>query len=258
MPRPDRHNEIELNLLKTGSLSYIFDGRRVVIEAGRLAIFWAAIPHQVIGAENNPEYFVVTIPLVWFLRWNLPERMVHAVLHGRVECDPIPDETDSDHGILERWSRDLASGQAERQRAAMLETEARLVRLATALPPRESEPVDARSHGVILSEGGLSKAEQMAAYIARHYTEPLTVEKISRSVGLHPNYAMAVFRKAFGGTMIEFVTQHRLSHAQLLLVTTDKTILSVALDAGFGSISHFNEVFKNSCGCTPRQYRIKE
>jgi len=209
----------------------------------------------VIDADNNPEYFVVTIPLSWFLQWNLPERLVHPVLHGRIEYDPMPDKTDSDCRLLDRWILDLSSGQAEQRRAALLETEARLVRLAMALPRYESESANTRSHGVVLSEGKLSKAEQMAAYIARHYKEPLTVEEISRSVGLHPNYAMAVYRKAFGDTMFEFVTQHRLSHAQLLLVTTDDTILSVSLDAGFGSISHFNEVFRNSCGCTPRQYR---
>lgn len=253
--RPDRHNEIELNLLQTGSLSYIFGGRKIIIEAGRLAVFWAAIPHQVISADNNPEYFVATIPLAWFLQWNIPQYLVHSVLHGRIEFDPMPDKTGLDKRFLERWIEDLASGQAELRRAALLEIEARLVRLATALPAYHTEQVDNRTHGLILSEGGLSKAEQMSAYIARHYTELLTVEKISQSVGLHPNYAMAVFRKAFGGTMIDFVTQHRLSHAQLLLITTDNTILSVSLDAGFGSISHFNEMFKKSFGCTPRQYR---
>jgi AraC family transcriptional regulator, melibiose operon regulatory protein len=255
MSRPDRHNEIELNLLQTGSLSYIFGGRKVIIEAGRLAVFWAAIPHQVVSADNNPEYYVATIPLAWFLQWNIPQYLVHSVLHGRIEFDPMPDQTDLDKRFLERWIEDLASGQAELRRAALLEIEARLVRMATALPACHTEQVDNRTHGSILSEGGLSKAEQMSAYIARHYTELLTVEKISQSVGLHPNYAMAVFRKAFGGTMIDFVTQHRLSHAQLLLITTDNTILSVSLDAGFGSISHFNEMFKKSFGCTPRQYR---
>jgi hypothetical protein len=44
MPRPDRHNEVELNLLTSGSLTYLLGGRRTTIESGSLAIFWAAIP----------------------------------------------------------------------------------------------------------------------------------------------------------------------------------------------------------------------
>lgn len=43
MSRPDRHNEIELNLLTAGSLTYLLGGKRTTIEAGRLGIFWAAI-----------------------------------------------------------------------------------------------------------------------------------------------------------------------------------------------------------------------
>ena len=35
MPRPDRHNEIELNLLMAGSLTYLLGGQRTTIEAGK-------------------------------------------------------------------------------------------------------------------------------------------------------------------------------------------------------------------------------
>ena len=248
MPRPDHHNEIELNLLQTGSLTYLLGGRKVTIEAGRLAAFWAAIPHQVLGADNNPEYFVATIPLVWFLQWKLPDRLVRPVLHGQVICGPVRADAAEDGGRFARWTDELATGPSELRRAALLEIEARLVRLAQTLPAVDAETAT----DVMLSRGGLSKAEQMAAYIAQHYTERMTVEEVSRSVRLHPNYAMAVFQRAFGGTIVEFVTQHRMSHAQRLLVTTDDAILNIALDAGFGSLSRFNEVFKTSCGCTPR------
>lgn len=50
----------------------------------------------------------------------------------------------------------------------------------------------------MIETGGLNRVEQMACYIAQHYTEPLTAEQISQSAGLHPNYAMALFKKALG------------------------------------------------------------
>jgi AraC family transcriptional regulator, melibiose operon regulatory protein len=97
--------------------------------------------------------------------------------------------------------------------------------------------------------------EQMACFIAKNYTEPLTAEVIGKHVDLHPNYAMALFQRTFGTTLIKYVTQHRLSHAQRLLVTTGEQIVNVALDSGFGSLSRFNEAFRESFGCTPREYR---
>ena len=93
----------------------------------------------------------------------------------------------------------------------------------------------------------------MASLIAQRYTEPLTIEMIGDAVDLHPNYAMSLFRKAFGATLIDYLTQHRVSHAQRLLATTDQKILRVALDSGFGSISRFNDAFRRACGCSPRE-----
>jgi AraC family transcriptional regulator, melibiose operon regulatory protein len=55
--------------------------------------------------------------------------------------------------------------------------------------------------------------------------------------------------------MSTFITQHRISHAQRLLVTTDDRIVSIAVEAGFQSISRVNEAFKTACGRSPRQYR---
>ena len=68
MRRPDRHNEVELNFLESGSLTYLLGGRKVKVSSQRLSMFWAAIPHQIIEYAAGTEYFVATIPLAWFLQ----------------------------------------------------------------------------------------------------------------------------------------------------------------------------------------------
>ena len=42
MRRADRHNELELNFVDAGSLTYLLGGRRVTIRARHLSAFWAA------------------------------------------------------------------------------------------------------------------------------------------------------------------------------------------------------------------------
>ncbi len=101
----------------------------------------------------------------------------------------------------------------------------------------------------------MSKAEEIACFLATHYRRPLSTEEIGRAVGLHPNYAMNLFKKVFSTTLTEYLTQQRLSHAQRLLATTNQKILNVALESGFGSVSRFNDVFRKSFGCSPRGYR---
>jgi AraC-like DNA-binding protein len=68
---------------------------------------------------------------------------------------------------------------------------------------------------------------------------------------------MGLFKKAFGTTLIDYLTHHRVSHAQRLLATTNEKIVEVAFNSGFNSISRFNEAFRRACGCTPRAYRLQ-
>jgi AraC-like DNA-binding protein len=244
MPRPDKHNEIEFNLLKAGSLTYLFGGQRVEIEAGRLAVFWAAIPHQIVTSKGGEPYFVVTLPLSEFLGAGLPLDFVNRVLQGELVIDSASDPCD---GLkFQQWMQELQQRDPTRERAVRLEVQARLLRLARNLSNSSSAKYLAPA---------LSRADQLACYVARNYQEPLTSQMIAQANHLHPNYAMSLFRRVFGTTMTTFITQHRITHAQRLLVTTDHPVVDVALEAGFQSLSRFNEAFKTVCGCSPREYR---
>lgn len=243
MPRPDRHNEIELNLLTDGSLTYLLGGQRKTIEAGRLGIFWAAIPHQIVEIQGDAPYFVLTLPLSEFLRMGLHLDSVNRVLRGELLIDSAQDETDE--LVFRRWERELKGGAPALERAAHLEVQARLLRFAGRLSDRATAP----------SAPMLSRADQLACYIAKNYQLPLTSQSIADANSVHPNYAMSLFRKTFGTTMTTFIIQHRISHAKRLLVTTDDNILNVALASGFQSLSRFNEAFKAACDCSPRAYR---
>ena len=106
-----------------------------------------------------------------------------------------------------------------------------------------------------LTRGGLEKVEEMAQFIAVNHGRHLRVAEIAEAVNLHPNYAMSLFRKTFGISLVDYTTQHRISHAQRLLVTTDAKILDIALESGFGSLSRFYASFSAACGQSPKEYR---
>lgn len=252
MARSDRHNEIELNLLSEGRLVYLLGGRRVEVLPGRLTAFWACAPHQVLSFEGLREYFVMTIPLAWFLQWRLPEPMAQAMLQGRVAVEQDEGLARGDLDRFALWTEDLASRSGERERSCALEVEARLRRFSLGLL---ESPGSSRHHTGTVPDEDLTCAERMATYIALHYAEALSVERISTEVGLHPNYAMTLFRRTFGATLGAYITQHRLSHAQRLLVTTQDSVERIGLASGFGSTSRFHECFRKAFGCSPREYR---
>ena len=252
MKRPDRHNEIELNLLLEGEIGYLFGGRTVTISAGQLGVFWASTPHQIVSCSENTPYYVATLPLHWFLTCRLPGGMVQQLLNGAIVIESLGRRSRLDEELFQQWTEDLAQSDAARQQIALLEIEARLHRLALNAEPYPPARTQER---FALETTSAEKVARIAYFIAQNYTSSLTVEQIAQSVDLHPNYAMELFRRTLGTTLIDTINQHRVTHAQRLLVTSHDSILEIAFASGFGSLSRFNAVFKARSGCTPRAYR---
>ena len=109
-----------------------------------------------------------------------------------------------------------------------------------------------RAHAV---SGVSARVEDLASWIGEHYREDLTLAKIGEAVGLHPNYAMTLFRSTCGMSVWRYVTRLRLAHAQRLLATSEKTTLAIALESGFGSLNRFYEAFRREFSMPPGEFR---
>jgi methylphosphotriester-DNA--protein-cysteine methyltransferase len=65
-----------------------------------------------------------------------------------------------------------------------------------------------------------------------------------------------VFKQQTGATLTEFRSQQRLERFfKLYNSPANPTMLSAALDAGFGSYLQFYRVFREAMGCGPAEYR---
>jgi AraC-like DNA-binding protein len=256
MTRADRHNEIELNFLNRGWLTYLLGGEVVRVEAGRLVAFWAAIPHQIIDHGGDAAYFVVTLPLAWFLRCRFSHHFVQNLLHGQMIVTPS-DNLLLDRLMLEDWERDLGNPSGRSPAATLLELESRLRRMARAFLAGNPKTPRSSKRSTPLQEGGFVKAEQMAHLIAQRFSEKLTIELFAREMKLNRKHAIAVFQQVFGTTLADYVCRYRISNAQRLLVMTKASVVEIASSVGFESLSHFNRMFQKNCGCSPREYRLR-
>jgi transcriptional regulator GlxA family with amidase domain len=178
------------------------------------------------------------------------------VLSGDFIREPNPSSrTATDELLMLQWERDLAPGHSETsQKVALMEVEARLIRLAEAVLSAKPAETLTRPSPVNSNVSGDS-IDKMTSYIAAHYQEPIDVNDIAKAAGLNPAYAMRLFRKLWGTTMGSFLLQHRLWHAQRLLVSTPMKIFEVAEESGFGSTAQFHELFRRNLHQTPANYR---
>ncbi len=285
MSHADRHAEIEINYLGSGSITYLYGGQRLVVPSRQLTMFWAAIPHHVIAFDQVEQYYVITIPLRLAIDWRLPTGLLYPLIHGQVLRDR-PSYDNVELRQFAQWTNDFDSGVQHLREALMLELNARLLRLFGNLPndAGDSGRVSGRSDDSSLAEDpalgegagevnecdspsetmpGSSeavteshkKAEAMAGYIAKNFGSRIKISDISSSVGLHPDYASSLFRKALGMTMVDLLTSYRITQAQRLLITSSDSISEIAKASGFDTLSRFNAAFKKMSAVTPREYR---
>ncbi|WP_421869742.1 helix-turn-helix domain-containing protein [Marinoscillum sp.] len=248
MNRPDRHNEIELNYCLAGGITYLLKNQRIYIPPGKLILFWGLSPHQIVDYDTQNPYYVCTVPFGQFLKWNLPGSLVERIINGELIIDSAETPVEVDLNLFKNWVKDI--DQVDLHQLIDLEIHARLRRLAL------TNSLDQQGSSVIFDDQ-IKPVEKIALFIAQKYSKQIKVEDIGTAVGLHPDYANAIFKKAFGRTLSEYLTEERISHAQRQLASTKDSITKIAYESGFNSISRFNASFLRLNGCTPREFRSR-
>lgn len=98
-------------------------------------------------------------------------------------------------------------------------------------------------------------AKRIKAYLDQHYSEPLTLERIGKALNISPSYLSHVFKKEYGEAPMQYLYKRRVGEAQSLLIDTDTPIREIADQLSYGTINHFNTVFKKYVGMPPGRYR---
>lgn len=97
-------------------------------------------------------------------------------------------------------------------------------------------------------------ALRMKYYIEEHATKPLRLEDVARHAGLSVSRTVALFKSAFGLSVLQYAQKVRLSIAVELMDNSSMTLEQIAEASGFGSYSYFHRIFKEHYGMPPGQY----
>lgn len=251
MPRPHWHAQVEVNFCATGAMHYQMTDHGMTLRAGEVALFWGGFPHCVFETDPGTQYTVMHLPLVHFFRLRLSHHVRQRLMEGASFRTAARDP--GDPALFARLAAWLTSDDENRRRVALDEVLLRAERLAIepyialggAGEGRASEP-----HG-----NAGDTIDRICIFVARNFREPLCADDIAAAAKVHPKYAMSLFRQSTGMTLNSYITLLRLSYAQALLADRDRSVLSVALEAGFGSLSAFQKAFRLKVGKTPSAFR---
>lgn len=104
-------------------------------------------------------------------------------------------------------------------------------------------------------QNGYVRLAPAIAMIDNHFSEPLTLEELAASVHMSRNFFSTVFTQQMGCSVWDYILHRRLRNAVQLLMGTDASVISVALDSGFRNVSYFSRVFRKEFGLSPAKYR---
>ena len=92
-------------------------------------------------------------------------------------------------------------------------------------------------------------------YIETHLAERLTVDAIARMANLSTRSLMRLFRKQVGTSVVDFILRRRIARARRLLQPGGRTCAEIAFECGFGSVQHFNRIFRRFEDASPSEWR---
>lgn len=95
----------------------------------------------------------------------------------------------------------------------------------------------------------------VASYISDHFQTELSLEHLTNIACMGSTKLKSLFKQQYGCTISEYIRQRRLSHAEMLLVSTDFTMMQIAKTIGYSNAGRFAHDFKQSTGLLPAEYR---
>ena len=113
-----------------------------------------------------------------------------------------------------------------------------------------------RVHDLKISSAKSRQVQECMNYIQLHTREEISIQDIAAQFGYTEYYFSKKFKKETGMSMKEYIKQSRISHAKLLLKSTDEPIQTISENLQFCSQSYFAETFRKYTGKSPGTYRL--
>lgn len=97
--------------------------------------------------------------------------------------------------------------------------------------------------------------KKVAYYIETHLDDELEVETLAKVAGYSPYHFCRVFRIYLGESAVSYATRLKLERAAREMIRAKKSMIEIALEAGYKTPTGFLKAFKQRFGTTPTNYK---
>jgi AraC family transcriptional regulator len=135
----------------------------------------------------------------------------------------------------------------------------RLITVATAILRAELEERQAAAGSEPGSAGHSALAPWQKRRVLDHIDAslggPIKIEDLARIARLSPSYFAKAFRADLGRSPHAYIVDQRIERAQELMLTTDRSLASIAVACGLADHAHLTRLFRRAIGESPASWR---
>ncbi len=232
---PHIHTHLELIYMEEGSSMATVDNKNFLIEKGDLFL---SFPNQIHFYHDRSAVrgylFIFSPDLFKDFKEVFQTQVPHSPI---IKCTQLPLDLRSRLKKIRNKNRSESNYEK-------IAAKGDLLSLLAELLPKMTLVTTPTAHDTIKS---------VLTYCSENYTEPLTLEQISKELHLNKYYISHIFNERLNISFTDFINSLRIEHACNLL-ERGSNITDVALSSGFSSVRTFNRVFVQTLDMTPRDY----
>ena len=101
------------------------------------------------------------------------------------------------------------------------------------------------------------RIDSICLYLHEHFGDEIDFARLAYRFHMDQASLCRFFKRATGRTMTTYLNELRVGAAAQLLIDTDRSVLEIGFQVGFGNYSNFNRQFKRIKGYGPRTLRIQ-
>jgi AraC-like DNA-binding protein len=110
---------------------------------------------------------------------------------------------------------------------------------------------------VPVEAGDIKRIYPALRHISSHYFQDMEIPELAELCHCSVSTFRRIFQKSLGTLPVKYINVYRLKAASVMLLSTRRSVLDIALDSGFSSLSNFNRQFKSEFKQSPRKYRAR-
>ena len=131
----------------------------------------------------------------------------------------------------------------------------KLIELRRTIREKYEGKHELRKEDIKIKSGDEKLLEKLEQIVKEQISDPnLSVETISRQIGVSRSQLQRKLKQLTNQNPSDYLKTTRLRYAAMLLVTKNLSISEVTYEAGFSSLSHFSNSFRDFYGMSPSRY----